>query len=132
MKKVATRRSAGARRFYSAGRQDLYHRETTIQEYFPKINTLQIFDLDKHGEQLDKFFMIGFGTSGTELAARLRRDVLGSEQVKEQTAIRLRLIPKSGEDETVRSESWNYGFPSKAIRIRCARRFSSHPAKYTC
>lgn len=68
-----------------------------VQEYFPKINTLQIFDLDKHGEQLDKFFMIGFGTSGTELATNYDVTTLASGQVNGQAAIRLQLIPKSAE-----------------------------------
>jgi len=68
-----------------------------VQEYFPKINTLQIFDLDKHGEQLDKFFMIGFGTSGTELATNYDVTTLASEQIHGQAAIRLQLIPKSAE-----------------------------------
>jgi len=68
-----------------------------VQEYFPKINTLQIFDLDKHGEQLDKFFLIGFGTSGTELATNYYVTTLASEQIHGQAAIRLQLIPKSAE-----------------------------------
>ena len=38
-----------------------------VQEYLPKINTLHIFDLDKKGPQLDKFVMIGFGTSGAPM-----------------------------------------------------------------
>ncbi len=68
-----------------------------VQEYFPKINTLQIFDLGKHGEQLDKFFMIGFGTSGTELAANYEMKIVASEQLNGQAATRLQLIPRSGE-----------------------------------
>jgi outer membrane lipoprotein-sorting protein len=65
-----------------------------VQEYLPKINTLQIFDLDKHGEQLDRFLMIGFGTSGTELAKDWDVSVLGTENIKGQSAIRLQLSPK--------------------------------------
>jgi len=33
-----------------------------------KINTVNVYDLGKHGEQLDQFLMTGFGTSGIELA----------------------------------------------------------------
>jgi len=53
--------------------------------------------LDKHGEQLDKFFMIGFGTSGTELATNYDVTTLASEQIHGQAAVRLQLIPKSAE-----------------------------------
>ena len=68
-----------------------------VQEYLPKINTLQVFDLDKHGEQLDRFLMIGFGTSGTELAKDWDVSVLGTESIKGQSAIRLQLNPKAAE-----------------------------------
>jgi len=68
-----------------------------VQEYLPKINTLQIFDLDKKGPQLDKFLMIGFGTSGTEIAATYDVTILGSEQLSGQAVTRLQLIPKNVE-----------------------------------
>jgi outer membrane lipoprotein-sorting protein len=74
------------------------HRKLRI--YYPKINTVQEFDLGKHGEQLDQFFMIGFGTSGTALAKDYKVDVQGTETVKGFEAIktiRLRLIPRGGE-----------------------------------
>jgi outer membrane lipoprotein-sorting protein len=53
--------------------------------------------LDKHGPQLDKFVMIGFGTSGTEIATTYAVTILGSEQLNGQAATRLQLIPKSDE-----------------------------------
>ena len=68
-----------------------------VQEYLRKINTLQIFDLDKKGPQLDKFLMIGFGTSGTEIAATYDVTIVGSEQFSLQAVTRLQLIPKNGE-----------------------------------
>ena len=68
MKKVQPGEVQGRVDFTAPDPQDYNLRETQVQEYFPKIKTLQVFDLDKHGEQLDQFLMIGFGTSGTELA----------------------------------------------------------------
>ncbi len=68
-----------------------------FQEYYPKINTLQVFDLDKHGEQLDRFLMIGFGTSGTELAKDYDVKVLGTENIDQRSAIRLQLTPRAAE-----------------------------------
>jgi outer membrane lipoprotein-sorting protein len=68
-----------------------------VQEYLPKINTLQIFDLDKKGPQLDKFLMIGFGTSGTEIAATYDVTILASEKLNGQAVTRLQLIPKNAE-----------------------------------
>jgi len=71
-----------------------------FQVYYPKIKTLQIYDLAKHGEQFDQFVMIGFGTSGTELAKSYEVKTLGTEPLKGHdgvTAIRLELTPKTGE-----------------------------------
>ena len=68
-----------------------------VQEYLPKINTVQVFDLDKHGEQLDRFLMIGFGISGIELAKDWDVAVLGTENIHGQSAIRLQLNPKAAE-----------------------------------
>jgi outer membrane lipoprotein-sorting protein len=71
-----------------------------VQEYLPKINTLQIFDLDKKGPQLDKFLMIGFGTSGTEIASNYEVTILAPQH--------LQLIPKSADVKhyMVKVELW--------------------------
>ena len=69
-----------------------------LRIYFPKIKTVQEYKLDKFGEQLDQFLMIGFGTSGTSLAKDYTVSVLGTETLKgseDVPTIRLRLIPKS-------------------------------------
>jgi outer membrane lipoprotein-sorting protein len=69
-----------------------------FQQYLPKIKTLQVYDLAKQGERLDKFLMIGFGTSGMELAKDYDVTVLGTESEKGQSAIHLQLIPKDPGD----------------------------------
>ena len=71
-----------------------------LQIYYPKIKTVQEWNLDKHGEELDQFLMIGFGTSGTTLAKDYDVKVIGIEAVKTPEAIQtvhLRLIPKAVE-----------------------------------
>jgi outer membrane lipoprotein carrier protein len=97
MKKVQPGEVQGKLDFTSPDVKTVTIEKRRVQEYLPKINTLQIFDLDKHGPQLDKFLMIGFGTSGTEIAATYDVTILGSESVNGQAATRLRLIPKNGE-----------------------------------
>ena len=93
MKKVQAGEVQGLVEFTSPDRKTITFEKRRLQEYLPKINTLQVFDLAKHGEQLDKFLMIGFGTSGIELASNYDVTVLGSEK----NAIHLQLIPKSAE-----------------------------------
>jgi outer membrane lipoprotein-sorting protein len=97
MKKVQPGEVQGKLDFTSPDLKTITIEKRRVQEYLPKINTVQIFDLDKHGPQLDKFLMIGFGTSGTEIAATYDVTILGSEPVNGQAVTRLQLIPKNGE-----------------------------------
>jgi outer membrane lipoprotein-sorting protein len=94
MRKVQPGEVQGKVEFTAPDRKTVTIEKRRVQEYFPKINTLQVFDLDKHGEQLDKFFMIGFGTSGMELAKDYDVSVLRTESMNGQSAIHLQLIPK--------------------------------------
>ena len=100
MKKVAPGEVQGLINFTAPNQRSVTFEKRSVQIYFPKINTLQVYDLAKHGEQLDKFLMIGFGTSGTELAKDYTMTVLSSEAAKETPgiqALHLELIPKSPE-----------------------------------
>jgi outer membrane lipoprotein-sorting protein len=65
------------------------------QIYFPKMRTVQIFDLGKYRSLVDQFLLLGFGTSGKELARNYNLKVLGEEQVGGELATRLELVPKS-------------------------------------
>jgi outer membrane lipoprotein-sorting protein len=97
MKKVQPGEVQGRLDFTAPDAKIVTIEKRRVQEYLPKINTLQIFDLGKHGEQLDKFLMIGFGTSGTEIADNYDVTILAPETVNGQLLTRLQLIPKSGE-----------------------------------
>jgi outer membrane lipoprotein-sorting protein len=100
MKKVQPGEVQGRVDFTAPDPKTITIEKRRVQEYLPKINTLQIFDWDKHGPQLDKFVMIGFGTSGTEIAANYEVTVLAPQH--------LQLIPKSAEAKhyIVKLELW--------------------------
>jgi len=100
MKKVQPDEVQGRVDFTSPDVKTITVEKRRVQEYLPKINTLRIYDLDRHGAQLDKFFMIGFGTSGTELAANYDVTILAPQH--------LQLIPKSAEVKhyIVKVELW--------------------------
>jgi outer membrane lipoprotein-sorting protein len=66
-----------------------------LRIYTPAINTVQEFDLGQHGEQLDEFLSIGFGTSGKELAKGYEVDVLADNKMPQTT--RVKLIPRDDE-----------------------------------
>jgi outer membrane lipoprotein-sorting protein len=97
MKKVQAGEVQGRVDFTAPDRRIVTIEKRRVQEYLPKINTLQVFDLAKYGEQLDEFIKLGFGTSGTELASSYDMSVLGSEEVNGQSEIRLQLIPKDAQ-----------------------------------
>ncbi|HEX4593626.1 MAG TPA: outer membrane lipoprotein carrier protein LolA [Bryobacteraceae bacterium] len=100
MKKVAPGEVQGLINFTAPNQRSVTFEKRSVQIYFPKINTLQVYDLENHGEQLDKFLMIGFGTSGSELAKDYTMTVPGVEAMKGLPgvqAIHLELVPKSGE-----------------------------------
>jgi outer membrane lipoprotein-sorting protein len=100
MKKVAPGEVQGLINFTAPNQRSVTFEKRNVQIYYPKIKTLQVYDLESHGEQLDKFLMIGFGTSGSELARDYTMALLGPEPVKGMPgvqALHVELIPKSGE-----------------------------------
>ena len=100
MQKVGAGEVRGLINFLEPDKHAVSIENRRVRIYYPKINTVQEFDLGKHGEQLDQFLMIGFGTSGTALAKDYDVSVLRTATVKGfegiQT-IRLLLIPKTAE-----------------------------------
>lgn len=81
--------------FTSPDRKSIAFEKRTAREYLPKLKTVQVFDLKKHAEQIEQFIMIGFGTSGSELAKDYDMTVLGTETWQRQQTVHLQLIPKS-------------------------------------
>jgi outer membrane lipoprotein-sorting protein len=73
----------------------------TAQIYFPKINTVQIYDLGKYREVAEQFVTLGFGTSGRELADSYLVKVLGEETLSGKSVLRLELTPKSADVKKV-------------------------------
>jgi outer membrane lipoprotein-sorting protein len=68
-----------------------------LEIYYPKMQTIQEYDLGKHRAMLDQFFLVGFGTSGKELAGSYTMKLLGTDTIAGQKTARLELIPKSQE-----------------------------------
>lgn len=66
-----------------------------LEKYFPKIQTVQEYDLGKQRQLVDQFLLLGFGTSGKELALSYNINFLGADPANGQSAWHLELIPKS-------------------------------------
>jgi outer membrane lipoprotein-sorting protein len=65
--------------------------------YYPKMKTIEEYDISRYRALFDQFLLIGFGTSGKELAQAYNMKVLGTDQVAGLQATRLELVPKSPE-----------------------------------
>jgi outer membrane lipoprotein-sorting protein len=68
-----------------------------VEIYYPKIQTVEEYDMGKNRALLDQFLLIGFGTSGKELSAAYQMKYLGEENVGGMNTAHLELIPKSKE-----------------------------------
>jgi outer membrane lipoprotein-sorting protein len=109
MKKVRAGEVQGIIDFTSdPDRRTVAFEQRKLQVFYPKMNTVQIYDLGKHGEQLDQFLMIGFGISGTELAKSFSMRLLGTETIKDSLALKIELVPKDEEARKIlkRAELW--------------------------
>lgn len=67
------------------------------QIYYPKIQTVQIYDLGKHRSLVDQFLLLGFGTPGREMARSYSIKAAGEATVAGSKTTRLELVPKSAE-----------------------------------
>ncbi len=97
MKKVHAGEVEGLVDFTSPDRKTVAFEKRFARQYLPKLKTVQVFDLKKHAEQIEQFIMIGFGTSGSELAKDYDMTVLGTEPWEGQQTVHLQLIPKAAD-----------------------------------
>ena len=63
--------------------------------YFPKLNTVQEYDLGKQRGLVDQFLLVGFGSTGKDLRANYAIKYMGDETISGQRAHKLELTPSS-------------------------------------
>lgn len=68
---------------------------TKAEIYYPKLKTVEEYDLGKNRDMVEKFLAIGFGASGKDLQADYSLRELGEEAVNGEKTVRLELTPKS-------------------------------------
>ena len=84
--------------------------------YYPKIKTVQEYDLGKHRSLVDQFLVLGFGTPGKQLAKDYSMRLMGDEEVAGLKTSHLELTPKSkkARERLVKVDLWiadNGGYP---------------------
>jgi len=68
-----------------------------LQIFYPKIRTVQEYDLGKQSALIDQFLLLGFGASGSDLKQSYNIKYLGDETVGGQKTAHMELTPKSEE-----------------------------------
>jgi outer membrane lipoprotein-sorting protein len=68
-----------------------------VQIYYPRILTVQEYDLGKQSSLVDQFLVLGFGSTSQELQRTYDIKYVGEEPVNGEKCYRLELIPKSEE-----------------------------------
>jgi outer membrane lipoprotein-sorting protein len=65
-----------------------------VRIYYPNANYYQDYELGKNGDVLNQFLLLGFGSSGDDLAKSYTISTSGSEKVSGVSTTKLLLIPK--------------------------------------
>jgi outer membrane lipoprotein-sorting protein len=68
-----------------------------VEIYYPKMQTVEEYDMGKNRALVDQFLLVGFGTSGKDLSAAYQIKLLGGEPIGGVNTTHLELIPKSKE-----------------------------------
>lgn len=68
-----------------------------VQIFYPKINTVQEYDLGKQGALIDQFLLLGFGTPGSELGKSYDVKHTGRETIGGAACDVLELTPRDPE-----------------------------------
>jgi len=104
-----TRQESGTARMKRAGPRDIRMKiefgepdtrsivfeKATARIFYPKIQTVQIYNLGKQRSIVDQFLLLGFGSSGAELSRNYVLKVTGEEQIAGAGSTRLELVPRA-------------------------------------
>jgi outer membrane lipoprotein-sorting protein len=82
-------------RFEGKNGRSIALRKQTVEIYYPGMNSIQEYDIRKYGDVAQKLLLLGFGTSGRELAANYEIKNAGRQTIDSQPATLLELTPKS-------------------------------------
>ena len=100
LKKVGPKDLAVLINFTQPNPRTVAFRGRKAEIYYPKLKSVQEYDLGKRSDLLDQFLLVGFGTTGKDLKANYTVKLLGDETVAGQKTHRLELTP----GESVRIE----------------------------
>jgi outer membrane lipoprotein-sorting protein len=92
----------------------------SVQIYYPKANTVEIYDASKYSSNMDQILLLGFGTSSVELKKSYDFKDGGAQKIGGVATTRLELTPKSVELQKLitKIELWIPEGQSNPIRAK--------------
>jgi hypothetical protein len=75
-----------------------------LQQYLPKANLLQEYDLGKHARLVDRYLILVFGVSGNDLKRDYQVTAGGEETIGGVRTTRLELVPRDKESRDLLSK----------------------------
>jgi outer membrane lipoprotein-sorting protein len=75
--------------------KSLYFQGKKLDIYYPRMQTVDEYDLGKNREIVDQYLLLGFGATSKELQNAYTIRLVGDETVAGQKATELELVPKS-------------------------------------
>jgi outer membrane lipoprotein-sorting protein len=87
----------------------------TVEVYYPKMRSVDEFDVTKQRDLLEQLFLLGFGTSRADIQASYNARLVGPDTLAGQKTQILELVPKSKEvlQHLLKIEMWvaESGYP---------------------
>ena len=92
----------------------------SVQVFYPKANTVEIYDASKYTSNIDQILLLGFGTSSAELMKSYDLKDGGPQKISGVDTTRIEMNPKSAELKKLiaRIEMWIPGGQSNPIRVK--------------
>lgn len=100
--------TAGVVEFQPPDQRIVFIKGNHIEVYYPKANTVEIYDASKYSTNIDQFLLLGFGTTAAELTKSYEVKAGGVETVGGKMCTRLELTPKTSQMKQLltRIELW--------------------------
>jgi len=110
----------GVVEFQQPEQRTVFIKGKTVQIYYPKANTVEIYDASKYSTNMDHILLMGFGTSSTELKKSYDFKDGGPQKIGGVATTRLELTPKSAELQKLitKIELWIPEGQSNPIRAK--------------
>jgi len=112
--------TVGVLDFQQPEQRTIFIKGKTIQVFYPKANTLEIYDASKYTSSMDQIILLGFGTSSADLKSAYDLKDGGSQKLGGVDTTRIELHPRSAELQKLitRIEMWFPEGQSNPMRVK--------------